>query len=63
MAGSAQSGWIVGLGADGDDQLDLDRRAERQAGHPDRAPGVLAGPAEDLAEHVTGAVRDLRMVR
>ncbi len=30
--------------ADGDHQLHLDRCVQRQAGHPDRAPGVLAGP-------------------
>ena len=47
-----------GSAGDGDDDLHLDRRVERQHRHADRRPRVHAGVAEDLAEQLAGAVDD-----
>ena len=46
-----------------DDQLDLDRRVQRQDRDADRAAGVLAGIAEHLAEQLARAVDDRRAGR
>ena len=47
--------------ADLDDELDLDRRIERQDGYADRAAGVLAGVAEGRTEQLARAVGDARL--
>ena len=47
--------------ADADDDLDLDRRVERQHGYADGGARVHAGVAERPAEQLGGAVRDLRL--
>src|SRR5947199_5234015 len=46
------------ISADLDDDLDLDRRVEREYGDTDGAAGVPAGVAEHLAEQLRGAVHD-----
>src|SRR6202140_3586116 len=46
---------------DFEDRLDLDRCAERQLSHPDRAAGVLTALAEHLNEQVGRAVDHRRL--
>src|ERR1700674_2350406 len=52
--------WRAASG-DFEDRLDLDRCAEWQLSHPDRAAGVLAALAEYLAEQVGRAVDHRRL--
>src|SRR6185295_2243529 len=47
---------VRSLRLDGDDGIDLDRRAQRQNWHADRAPDMAAGLAEHLLHQLGGAV-------
>ena len=49
-------------GANGDDRIDLDRRAERQHRHADRAARMAPGIAEHRDHQLGGAVGDLGLV-
>ena len=52
----------VQAGLHRDDRIDLDRGAERQHRHADRAAGVAAGLAEHLLHQLGGAVGDLGLI-
>src|SRR5580693_57271 len=64
IAGRA-GGSVMGLGGGASrdlyDQLDLDRRVERQHSRTDRAASVPARLAEHLKQQLTGTVHDLRL--
>ena len=51
-----------GLVAEGDRHLDLDRAVAGQRRHPDGRPGVTAGVAEDVGQHLAGAVDHGRLL-
>ena len=62
-AGPGSSGSVAeALVADLDDRIDLDRDAQRQHRHADRAAGMAPGLAEHLLHQLRRAVGDLGLV-